>query len=331
LILITGGAGYIGSHTAIALLEENNDILIVDNLENSSIKSIDRIKEITGKSFKFHKGDIRNEDFLLSIFQNYEIKAVMHFAGLKSVGESNCYPMKYFDNNVIGFLSLIKVMQKFDCKKIVFSSSATVYGNPTELPVKESAQLSSINPYGRSKLIIEQILEDIYNSDKSWNISILRYFNPVGAHESGLIGEDPKNVPTNLFPIVSKVASGELTSLEIYGNDYATHDGTGVRDYIHVTDLAKGHICALSKFNSDGSIFSLNLGTGKGYSVLDVIKEFEAVSGKKIAYNIVDKRIGDSASCYADPAYAKKYMNWSSKFSLRKMCEDQWRWQQSNK
>jgi UDP-glucose 4-epimerase len=330
LILITGGAGYIGSHTAISLLNNEEDILIVDNLKNSSIKSIERIKKITGKSFKFYQGDIRDENFLLTIFQKYQIKDVIHFAGLKSVGDSNNNPIEYYDNNVLGLLSLLKIMLKFDCKNIVFSSSATVYGIPKKLPIKEDSFLSTINPYGRSKLMIENILKDLYKSDTSWNICILRYFNPVGAHESGLIGEDPNDTPTNLFPLVSRVAAGLLDYVEIYGNDYPTEDGTGIRDYIHVCDLADGHNYALKQFRSEGSIYIFNLGTGNGYSVLEIIKEFEKVSNKKINYKFVNRRSGDVASCYADPTYAKEYMNWSAKFSLKKMCEDQWKWQKSS-
>lgn len=330
MILITGGAGYIGSHTAISLLNNEEDILIVDNLKNSSIKSIERIKQITGKSFKFYQGDIRDENFLLTIFQKYQIKDVIHFAGLKSVSDSNNNPIEYYDNNVIGLLSLLKIMLKFDCKNIVFSSSATVYGIPEILPIKEDSFLSAINPYGRSKLMIEKILKDLYKSDTSWNICILRYFNPVGAHESGLIGEDPNDTPTNLFPLVSRVAAGLLDYLEIYGNDYPTKDGTGIRDYIHVCDLADGHNYALKQFRSEGSIYIFNLGTGNGYSVLEIIKEFEKVSNKKINYKFVNRRSGDVASCYADPTYAKECMNWSAKFSLKRMCEDQWKWQQSS-
>lgn len=327
MILVTGGAGYIGSHTCIELIQQDHEIVIVDNLINSSHQAISRIEAITGKSVVFVEGDVRDEAFLCKIFTKFKIENVIHFAGLKSVGESNNYPLKYYDNNISGILTLLKVMGDHGCKNIVFSSSATVYGSPSILPVAETAPLTSLNPYGRSKLTIEKILKDLYKSDGLWNIAILRYFNPVGAHKSGLIGEYPNNAPNNLFPIISETAAGKRSFLEIYGNDYPTPDGTGIRDYIHVMDLARGHLSALNMFSKNGCIFAVNLGTGIGYSVLEIIKEFEAVIGRSISYKITKRRKGDAASCYADVKYAKSLMGWSYEMTLTKMCEDQWRWQ----
>jgi UDP-glucose 4-epimerase len=327
MILVTGGAGYIGSHTCIELIELGREILVVDNLINSTLQAISRIEEITGKSVAFMEGDVRDESFLCDIFDQFKIESVIHFAGLKSVGESNHYPLKYFDNNISGILTLLKVMGVNGCKNLVFSSSATVYGSPSTLPVVETAPLLSLNPYGRSKLIIEKILEDLHSADGLWNIAILRYFNPVGAHHTGLNGELPNNTPENLFPIISEVAVGLREVVDIYGGDYPTIDGTGVRDYIHVMDLARGHISALEMFCEEGCIFAVNLGTGKGHSVLEIIREFERASGRKVPYKIVERRAGDSASCYADVTHAKTLMGWSSKISLTQMCEDQWRWQ----
>ena len=329
-ILVTGGAGYIGSHTCIELVQQGHDIVIIDNLSNSSIQAIKKIEIITKSSLFFIEGDVRDEIFLSQVFTKFEITSVIHFAGLKAVGESNNYPISYYDNNISGMVTLLKVMDIFGCKNLVFSSSATVYGIPSELPVPETAPLSSLNPYGRSKLIIEKILGDLYLSDKIWNILILRYFNPVGAHKSGLIGESPSNAPNNLFPIISETAAGKRRFVEIYGDDYPTPDGTGVRDYIHVMDLARGHLSALNMFSENGCIFSVNLGTGVGYSVLEIIKEFEAVSGRSIPYKIIGRRTGDTASCYADVAYAKSLMDWSHEMTLAKMCEDQWRWQNNS-
>ena len=326
-ILVTGGAGYIGSHTCIELVQQGHDIVIIDNLSNSSIQAIKSIEIIAKSRLVFIEGDVREEIFLSQVFTNYQITSVIHFAGLKAVGESNSDPILYYDNNIVGVVTLLKVMDIFCCKNLVFSSSATVYGTPSELPVAETAPLSSLNPYGRSKLIIERILGDLYLSDKIWNIVILRYFNPVGAHKSGLIGESPSGAPNNLFPIVSETAAGKRRFVEIYGDDYPTPDGTGVRDYIHVMDLAGGHLSALNVFSEKGGIFSVNLGTGVGYSVLEIIKEFEAVSGRSIPYKIIGRRTGDTASCYADVAYAKSLMDWSHKMTLANMCEDQWRWQ----
>ena len=327
MILVTGGAGYIGSHTCIELIEQGHEVVVVDNLINSAAEAISRIEEITGKSVAFIEGDVRDESVLCDIFNQFKIESVIHFAGLKSVGESNNYPLKYFDNNISGILTLLKVMGVNGCKNLVFSSSATVYGSPAKLPVAETAPLSALNPYGRSKLIIENILDDVYLADGLWNIAILRYFNPVGAHDSGLNGESPSNIPNNLFPIISEVAIGRREVVDIYGGDYPTKDGTGVRDYIHVMDLARGHISALKTFSQDGGIFAVNLGTGQGHSVLEIIREFERASGRKVPYKIVERRAGDSASCYADVTYAKTLMGWSSEISLTQMCEDQWRWQ----
>ncbi len=327
MILVTGGAGYIGSHTCIELIEQGYEIVILDNLNNSTVKAISRIELITGTCATFIEGDVRDEVVLSNIFERFQIKAVMHFAGLKSVGESNSYPLKYYDTNISGILTLLKVMGVNGCKNLVFSSSATVYGSPLDLPVAEAAPLLALNPYGRSKLIIEKILGDIHTADGLWNIALLRYFNPVGAHNTGLNGESSKNTPNNLFPIISEVAMGHRSVVEIYGGDFPTIDGTGVRDYVHVMDLARGHISALKMFSKDGCIFAVNLGTGKGYSVLEIIKEFESISGKKVPYKIVERRTGDSASCYADVTYAKALMGWSSEISLTQMCEDQWRWQ----
>ena len=327
MILVTGGAGYIGSHTCIELVEQGWEIVIVDNLSNSSVQAIRRIEIITGKCVAFVEGDVRDETILRDIFVKFKIENVIHFAGLKSVAESNNYPLKYYNNNISGTLTLLKVMAERGCKNLVFSSSATVYGSPAKLPVTEMAPLSALNPYGRSKLVVENVLEDLRETDSLWNIVILRYFNPVGAHHSGLIGEFPSNSPNNLFPIVSEVAIGQRSFVEVYGDDYPTSDGTGVRDYIHVMELAKGHISALNLFSKTGCIFTVNLGTGKGHSVLEIIREFEHISGRNIPYKIVERRLGDSASCYADVTYAKILMGWNSDISLNKMCADQWRWQ----
>ncbi len=329
MILVTGGAGYIGSHTCIALIEAGYDIVVVDNLANSSMESIAGIENVVEKPVAFVNGDLRDEAFLGAIFTKYKITHVIHFAGLKAVGESNENPLRYYDNNITGTLSLLKAMDNSGCRSLVFSSSATVYGWPSELPVKEDFPLSAMNPYGQSKLVVEQILNDLYKSDKRWNIVVLRYFNPAGAHESGLIGEASNNVPNNIFPLVSQVAAGQRRCLKVYGGDYQTHDGTGVRDYVHVTDLADGHVCALSVLPDVARVLTINLGTGVGYSVLEIIKEFEKVSLRKISYSIVDRRPGDAAACFADVTYASEIMGWSAKLNLAKMCEDQWRWQKT--
>jgi UDP-glucose 4-epimerase len=328
--LVTGGAGYIGSHTCIELIQQGSEIIIVDNLINSSMQAIKQIEMITKSSLIFIEGDVRDESLLSQIFTNHKISNVIHFAGLKAVEDSSNDPLSYYNNNISGILALLKVMDLFGCKNLVFSSSASVYGSQSELPIPETASLSTLNPYGRSKLIIEKILGDLYLSDKLWNIAILRYFNPVGAHASGMIGESPNNKPNNLFPIVSETAAEKRSFIEIYGDDYPTIDGTGVRDYIHIMDLVSGHLSALNMFSQNGCIFSVNLGTGNGYSVLEIIKEFESVSGRSIPYKISGRRKGDAASCFADVSYAKTLMGWNSKLTLTKMCEDQWRWQNSD-
>ncbi len=326
-IFITGGLGYIGSHTAIELLNAGYDIIIADNLYNSKIVVLEKIKKITGKTPKFYEIDLVDEDDVDTIFKENNITAVIHFAAYKAVGESCDIPIEYYYNNITSTLSLLRSMKKYNIKKFVFSSSATVYGDAEIMPIKEDFPLSATNPYGRTKLIIEDILKDIYKSDKTWNIAILRYFNPVGAHKSGEIGEDPKGVPNNLMPYISKVALGELKEVKVFGDDYNTKDGTGVRDYIHVVDLAIGHIKALEKLNSNSGLLVYNLGTGKGHSVLDLIKEFSKASGKQIPYKIVGRRQGDIAICYADPSKANKELEWNAERSIQEMCEDSWRWQ----
>ncbi|MDK2802495.1 MAG: UDP-glucose 4-epimerase GalE [Oscillospiraceae bacterium] len=322
-ILITGGTGYIGSHTVVELSKSISDkIIILDNLFNSDFSVIEKLQTITKKNIIFLKSDICDTNFLKHIFTKYKITSVIHFAGLKAVGESVEKPLLYYNNNIVGTISLLNVMKEFNCKKIVFSSSATVYGNPEHLPIKETAKLSTTNPYGYSKLIIENILTDIYNSDPSWSIAILRYFNPIGADKSGIIGENPSGIPNNLMPYIIKVATKQLDSLNIFGNNYDTIDGTGVRDYIHVSDLADGHIKALDYINNNNEIIKINLGTGKGYSVLQLVKTFIKVNNINIPYNIVDRRPGDIASCYANTELAKKVLNWESKKSLQDMCLD---------
>jgi len=329
-ILVTGGAGYIGSHTCLALINEGYDIVIIDNLSNSSKESIKRIEVLANQSIIFYNADVNDRASLENIFNENAIEAVVHFAGLKSVNESINIPVDYYENNVCSSISLFHVMSKFNCKTLVFSSSATVYGDTTISPIKEDSPLSAENPYGRSKLMIEEILQDLYISDNSWHIARLRYFNPVGAHKSGLIGEDPKGKPNNLFPYVSQVAVGKREKINIFGGDYATHDGTGVRDYIHVLDIADGHVKALDTLNLKSQILTVNLGTGNGYSVLDVINAFEIASGVNIPYEIVGRRKGDIAKCYADTSLAKSIINWSACFTLQSMCEDSWRWQKMN-
>ena len=314
-ILVTGGSGFIGSHTVVELLNAGYGLIVIDNLSNSSKEALDRVENITGRSVKFDKENI---------------SSVIHFAGLKAVGESCKIPLAYFDNNITGTINLLKVMEKHNVKSLVFSSSATVYGKPASVPVKEDFPLSVSNPYGRTKLIIEDMARDIYNADKSWDIALLRYFNPIGAHESGEIGENPNGIPNNLLPYVAKVASGELECVNVFGDDYDTPDGTGVRDYIHVSDLAEGHIKALEKLSSNPGLVTYNLGTGKGYSVLEIIHSFEKACGKKIPYNITDRRPGDIDMCYADPGKAKEELGWVAKRGIDKMCEDAWRWQVNN-
>ena len=326
-ILLTGGTGYIGSHVCIELIKKGYEVIIIDNLCNSSIKVLERIKKITGFKPAFYEKDIRDKSALLEIFNKYPIDSVIHFAGLKSLKESVDKPITYYDNNLIGTINLLVIMAQVNCKSIVFSSSATVYGKTQNVPIKENSPLSASNPYGQSKLLIERLLQDLYTSDNEWNIAILRYFNPVGAHESGLIGESPDGIPNNLFPYISKVANGKLAKLTIFGNDYNTHDGTGVRDYIHVVDLAKGHVKALKAMKTKSQSLTVNLGTGTGYSVLDIVKEFEIVSERTIPYEIVARREGDIAVSYADPSLAAKKLNWKAEYKLKKMCQDAWRWQ----
>ncbi|HHU90293.1 MAG TPA: UDP-glucose 4-epimerase GalE [Clostridiaceae bacterium] len=329
-ILVTGGAGYIGSHTCVELLNAGYEVIVVDNLINSSQKALERVQEITEKKLTFYKVDLLDKAALDNIFQKENIESVIHFAGLKAVGESVSMPLEYYHNNITGTIMLCQVMQKYGVKDIVFSSSATVYGNPETVPIKEDFPLSATNPYGRTKLIIENLLKDLYVSDNSWNIIMLRYFNPIGADKSGRIGEDPKNIPNNLMPYITQVAVGKLEYLGVFGNDYDTHDGTGVRDYIHVTDLATGHLKALEKLNEKPGVLVYNLGTGKGYSVLDMVKNFEKVSGRTIKYKILPRRPGDIAICYADPSKAKLELGWETIRDIDEMCEDSWRWQKNN-
>lgn len=332
-ILVTGGAGYIGSHTLIDLHNAGYEFVVYDNLSNSSKESIKRIEKIIKKSISFEEGDIRDIKKLEDTFSKYSIDSVIHFAGLKAVGESVEKPLEYYDNNVVGTIRLLEVMKKFACRKIVFSSSATVYGDPNTTPIKENFPIgATTNPYGTSKYMIERILEDLYASDNFFKIAILRYFNPVGAHESGTIGEDPNGIPNNLMPFISQVAVGKREFLSVFGSDYDTHDGTGVRDYIHVMDLAQGHVKAIDYLNNSEVIkpLKVNLGTGKGYSVLDVVEAFEKASDKEIAYKIVDRRAGDIAKCYADPSFAKEILGWEAKKSIEDMCKDSWRWQSNN-
>ena len=333
-VLITGGAGYIGSHTLIALSEAGYEFVVYDNLCNSSQESLKRVSQIINKDIAFVEGDIRDKKRLQEVFSNYDIDSVIHFAGLKAVGESVAQPLKYYDNNVNGTLVLLRVMQEFQCKKIVFSSSATVYGDPATTPIEESFPVGgTTNPYGTSKYMIERILEDVTISDSSFHSVILRYFNPVGAHKSGMIGEDPNGIPNNLMPFISQVAVGKREYLRVFGGDYDTKDGTGVRDYIHVVDLAAAHVKALNylnseQFNSEKSIF--NIGTGRGYSVLEMVRAFEKASGKKVPYKIVKRRAGDIAKCFANPTLAKEILGWSATKTIEDMCEDSWRWQSNN-
>lgn len=330
MVLVTGGAGYIGSHTCIELSEAGYDFVVYDNLSNASQEALRRVEEITGKEVPFVQGDIRDKEALQNVFEQYKIDSVIHFAGLKAVGESVQKPLEYYDNNVYGTIALCEVMQNNGCKNIIFSSSATVYGDPATTPIKEEFPLSATNPYGRSKLFIEEILRDLFVSDDSWKIVLLRYFNPVGAHKSGLIGEDPNGVPNNLMPFIAQTAVGKREYLNVFGNDYDTPDGTGVRDYIHVVDLAKGHVKALEKISDIHQVLTVNLGTGKGYSVLDMIKAFEKASGKEVPYKFASRRPGDIATCYADPSYAKEVLNWEAKYNIDEMCEDSWSWQSMN-
>ena len=329
-ILVTGGAGYIGSHTCVALLNQGHDVVVVDNLCNSSDVSITRVREITGKPLDFFKADLLDKDGLTRIFSENRPDAVIHFAGLKAVGESTAMPLTYFHNNVCGTLNLLSVMADAGIKHIIFSSSATVYGEPADLPITETFPLSATNPYGRTKLMIEQILQDLFTSAPQWHIALLRYFNPVGAHPSGLIGEDPSGIPNNLVPYIARVAIGALDSVQVFGNDYDTPDGTGVRDYIHVSDLAEGHVKTLPRLTAQPGVLIYNLGTGRGYSVLEMIQGFERACGRPIPYEIVSRRPGDIGACWADPGRARNELGWQATRSLDDMCADTWRWQQKN-
>ena len=329
-ILVTGGAGYIGSHTCVELLAKGHEVVIVDNFVNASPKSVERVRKISGKNAELYEGDIRDSALLDKIFASHKIDWVIHFAGLKAVGESCAKPIEYYDNNIGGTLVLLQAMRKAGCKKIVFSSSATVYGTPERLPLDETCRVGgTTNPYGSSKFFQEIMLEDVYKADNEWTVVLLRYFNPVGAHESGLIGEDPKGIPNNLTPYIAKVAIGELKEVGVFGDDYDTHDGTGVRDYIHVVDLAKGHVAAIDK-TSKGGVYTYNLGTGIGYSVLDVIHAFEKACGHSLAYSIKPRRAGDIAACYADASKAKKELGWQAELGIDDMCASLWNWQTKN-
>ena len=329
-ILVTGGAGYIGSHTVVLLMEAGYEVVIFDNFCNSSIESIKRVEKIVGQEVTFIEGDIRCRDDLEKVFSTYKIDAVIHFAGLKAVGESVEQPIRYYDNNISGTVILCEVMAKYNCKSIIFSSSATVYGDPHTTPILENFPTSATNPYGRSKLFIEEILRDIYVSDSEWKVVLLRYFNPVGAHKSGTIGEDPNGIPNNLMPFIAQTAVGKREYLSVFGDDYDTPDGTGVRDYIHVVDLAQGHVNALDRLENFSDVMTINLGTGKGYSVLEMVKAFEKASGMQVPYKIAPRRAGDIATCFADPSYAKEILDWEAQRGIEEMCEDGWRWQSQN-
>lgn len=328
-ILVTGGSGYIGSHTVLELLNKNYEVVVVDNFSNSSFESLRRVQKITGKEVIFYEADIRDEGKMDEILSAHKIDAVIHFAAFKAVGESCRMPLKYYENNISGTVSLLKVLDKHGVKKIIFSSSATVYGDPERLPLDENCRLSTTNPYGSTKLMMEGIMQDLWKADNEWNIILLRYFNPVGAHESGLIGEDPKGIPNNLMPFVAQVASGKLACINVFGNDYDTPDGTGVRDYIHVVDLALGHIAAIENCNDSG-VHIYNLGTGRGYSVLEMIHAFEKACGKTLPYKICERRPGDIASCYAAPDKAKAELHWEATHGIEEMCASQWKWQSGN-
>ncbi|MBQ8184354.1 MAG: UDP-glucose 4-epimerase GalE [Lachnospiraceae bacterium] len=330
-ILVTGGAGYIGSHTCVELLNEGYDVVVMDNLYNSSRKALERVEQITGKKVTFYEVDMLDADGVEKIFQKEKIESVIHFAGLKAVGESVAKPIEYYHNNITGTLVLCDVMRKYGVKDIVFSSSATVYGDPAFIPITEECPKGKItNPYGQTKGMLEQVLTDIHVSDPQWNVILLRYFNPIGAHKSGLIGEDPKGIPNNLLPYVAQVAVGKLECIGVFGNDYDTPDGTGVRDYIHVVDLARGHVKAIEKLREKRGVLVYNLGTGKGYSVLEVVKAFGKACGKELPYVIKDRRPGDIAQCYADPSRAKAELGWEAQYGIEEMCEDAWRWQSGN-
>lgn len=330
-ILVTGGAGFIGSHTCVELLDSGYEVVVVDNLCNSSKESLKRVEKITGKSVKFYEADIADKDEMNKVFEENDISCVIHFAGLKAVGESVQKPLEYYQNNISGTLNMCEVMRNHGVKNIIFSSSATVYGDPASVPITEKFPKGQCtNPYGWTKSMLEQILTDIQFADKEWNVILLRYFNPIGAHKSGLIGEDPNGIPNNLMPYVMKVAIGQLPQVNVFGNDYPTPDGTGVRDYIHVVDLAKGHVKAIEKIEENPGVKIYNLGTGKGYSVLDVINNVSKAVGKEIPYVIAERRAGDIAECYADPALAKEELGWEAQYGMKEMCEDSWNWQQKN-
>ncbi len=329
-ILVTGGAGYIGSHTCIELVAAGHDVVILDNLMNSKAEAVNRVRELSNKQIPFYKIDLLDKTGTEKVFQTETVDAVIHFAGLKAVGESVNIPLKYYHNNITGTLYLCEIMARHNVKQLVFSSSATVYGDPHKVPIMEDFPLSATNPYGRTKLMIEEILRDLFTADKTWRISLLRYFNPVGAHRSGQIGEDPNGIPNNLVPYIAQVAIGKRKELSVYGNDYPTPDGTGVRDYIHVVDLAIGHVKALAKLAEEPGVYTYNLGTGNGYSVLDMVQAFEKASGRRIPYKITGRRAGDIATCYANPAKAGKELGWTAKLGIAEMCKDTWRWQSQN-
>jgi UDP-glucose 4-epimerase len=329
-VLVTGGAGYIGSHTVVELLQAGWDVVVVDNLSNASAESLRRVEAITGREAPLVVADIRDEEALRGVFGSRGFDAVIHFAGLKAVGESVADPLSYYDNNVGGSITLLRAMNAAGVRRIVFSSSATVYGDPASAPIREDARVAPTNPYGHSKAAIERILQDLAASDPAWSIGILRYFNPVGAHESGRIGEDPRGVPNNLMPYVSQVAVGRLAQLSVFGGDWPTPDGTGVRDYIHVVDLARGHLAALARARAHAGAFTVNLGTGNGCSVLELVRAFERASGRAVPYRIVDRRPGDVAQCYADPRLAGQLLGWRAEYDIERMCTDAWRWQQAH-
>lgn len=329
-VLVTGGAGYIGSHTCLELLAAGYEVVVVDNLCNSSKEALRRVEELTGRQVIFYEQDLRDIEGLNAIFREHAIEAVIHFAGLKAVGESVRMPLHYYSNNIAATLGLCQVMDEHGVRNIVFSSSATVYGDPATVPITEDFPLSATNPYGNSKLFIERILQDLHVADPSWNVALLRYFNPVGAHQSGRIGEDPNEIPNNLMPYVAQVAVGRLKELSVFGNDYPTPDGTGVRDFIHVVDLAKGHLKAIEKLRENPGVVIYNLGTGRGYSVLDMVRAFEVASGRKVPYRITARRPGDIAACYADPGKAKRELGWQAENGIEEMCTDAWRWQSTN-
>jgi len=330
-ILVTGGAGFIGSHTCVQLLNAGYEVIVLDNLSNASEKSLDRVRELTGKNLKFYKGDILDRDILNKVFETENISSVIHFAGLKSVGESVKKPLEYYDNNITGTLTLVDVMRQHNVKNIIFSSSATVYGDPAEIPITEKCPKGQCtNPYGWTKSMLEQILTDIQHADNEWNVVLLRYFNPIGAHPSGRMGENPNGIPNNLMPYITQVAVGKLKELSIFGDDYDTTDGTGVRDYIHVMDLADGHVKALSKLAKGTGLSIYNLGTGTGYSVLDIVHNFERATGIKIPYKVAPRRAGDIAVCYSNADKAKKELGWEANYGILEMCRDSWNWQKSN-